>query len=311
MPSIIRGIKYLLSNRAHFCDSLVKHFLSFLPDKLYLSLRYRFLMGCWIDWKNPQSFMEKIQWLKLYDRRSIYTTMVDKYSAKEYVASIIGDEYIIPNLGIWDTPNNIDWDSLPDQFVLKTTHGGGSCGVIICKDKSLFDREKAIDKLNKSLGLDIYTSFREWPYKNVPRRIIAEQYISPSSSVITSDLADYKFFCFNGEPKYCQVIRNRSELETIDFYDMDWNHQEFVGLNPVAKNGFEPVPRPICLNVMCEICRKLSKDIPFLRVDLYLIDNKIYFGELTFYPASGIGSFTPREWQYKLGALIDLPININ
>lgn len=307
MVSIKRGIKYLLHNRVQFVDSIVKNYLSFLPDKLYLSLRYRCQMGYWIDWKNPRTFTEKIQWLKVYNRRLEYTTMVDKYAVKKYVADRIGEEYIIPTLGVWDNLEDIDWDSLPSQFVLKTTHGGGGCGVVICRDKKIFDRRGAIAKLRSSYNLDIYLNLREWPYKNVPKRIIAEKFMVSVESTASNDLPDYKFFCFNGEPKYCQVIRDRHTEETIDFYDMEWRHQEFVGLNPVANNGLIPIARNEHLNEMINICRVLANDTPFVRVDLYVVDDKVYFGELTFYPASGFGTFTSKEWQHKLGDLLTLP----
>lgn len=308
MPSIKKGLNYLLHNRTQFFDSIVKNYFSFLPDKLYLSLRYRCQMGHWIDWKNPRTFTEKIQWLKVYNRKPEYTTMVDKYAVKKYVADRIGEEYIIPTLGVWDTPEDIDWDSLPDQFVVKTTHGGGGCGVVICKDKTNFDKQGAISKLRTSYNSEIYSNLREWPYKNVPKRIIAEKFMVSVKPTASDDLPDYKFFCFNGEPKYCQVIRDRHTRETIDFYDMEWRHQEFVGLNPVASNGLTPVARNEHLDDMINICRVLANDTSFVRVDLYVIDDKVYFGELTFYPASGFGTFTPEEWQRKLGDLLTLPL---
>ncbi len=284
-------------------------------DALYLKLLFYFTMGKRLDLKHPKTFNEKLQWLKLYNRRPEYTTMVDKYAVKEYVASKIGKEYVIPTLGVWDKPEQIEWDKLPDRFVLKTTHGGGNTGVVICKDKSTFNREQAIAKLNRSLQSDIYVNLREWPYKNVPKRIIAEEYIAPRISPASKDLTDYKFYCFNGEPKFCQVIRDRRTCETIDFYDMDWNHQEFVGLNPVCRQGgtpiisqgCTPVARPKHLEQMLAICRTLSAESPFVRVDLYCVDEKEYFGELTFYPASGIGEFTPKEWSMRLGEMITLP----
>ena len=305
MASIKKGIEYLIHNRAQFCDSIVKNYLGWLPDKQYLSLRYRFQMGYWIDWKNPKTFTEKLQWLKVYDFKPEYTKMVDKYAVKDYVASIIGKEHIIPTLGVWDRVKDIDWDSLPDQFVLKTTHGGGGGGVVICSDKSKFDRKAAEKKLSASMKANV-TSTREHPYYKIPKRIIAEKYMADTSRPNVDDLVDYKFFCFNGQPQYCQVIRDRHTEETIDFYDMEWNHMPFVGLNPVARNGLTPVARPEHLDKMQEICRKLAKDKPFVRVDLYVIDDKEYFGELTFYPASGFGVFTPDEWNRKLGDLLDL-----
>lgn len=312
MPSIKRGLNHLLHNRAQFCDSIVKNFLGFLPDKLYLSLRYRCQMGHWINWKNPKTFTEKLQWLKVYDYKPEYTKMVDKLVAKDYVASRIGEEYIIPTLGVWDKVEDIDWDSLPDQFVLKTTHGGGGCGVVVCSDKTHFDKAKAIEKLQTSMHSNAGKTYREKPYLNVPRKIIAEKFMAErraKENAKISDLPDYKFFCFNGEPHYCQVIRDRHTKETIDFYDMEWNHMPFVGLNPVAKNGVEPVAKPVHLEQIKEICRKLSKDIKFSRIDLYVIDDKEYFGEITFYPAAGLGEFTPTYWNERLGDLINLDGN--
>lgn len=307
MNNLIGTLKRMLSEPWH-CIFLASFYTRRLwPDKLYLSIIYRAKMGHWINWNNPKTFTEKIQWLKIYNRKPEYTTMVDKHAVKQYVAGCIGEEYIIPTLGVWDKPEDIEWDSLPNKFVLKTTHGGGGCGVVICNDKQKFNKAKAIAKLNQSLQSDIYWRFREWPYKNVPKKIIAEKFMAPVKSAAINDLSDYKFFCFNGEPMYCQVIRDRHTKETIDFYDMEWNHQEFVGLNPVARAGLTPVARPKHLDVLISICRKLAKDIPFVRVDLYVIDDKEYFGELTFYPASGFGVFTPDIWQENLGDIFKLP----
>lgn len=304
MSKISTAIKLLKENRGEFFASLLQNLSFLFPDKLYLSLLFRCKMGYWIDWKNPKTFSEKLQWLKLYNRKPEYTTMVDKYAVKEYVAKIIGEEYIIPTLGVWDTPEEINWEELPNQFVLKTTHGGGGGGVVICKDKANFDKKTAIEKLNRSLKSCIYKSYRELPYKNVKRRIIAEQYMEDRES---ADLIDYKFYCFNGEPIYCQVIRDRRSKETIDFYDVDWNHMPFVGLNPIVKNGITQVVKPYNLENMLSICRELASQIPFVRVDLYSIQSKVYMGEITFYPASGMGVFTPQEWNYKLGEFISLP----
>ena len=313
MSKIKTAIKKLRTDRGEFMASIISNFFRWLPDADYLKLLYRFKMGHRLELKNPQTFTEKLQWLKLYNRKPEYTKMVDKYAVKEYVANIIGEEYIIPTLGVWDKPEDIDWDSLPNQFVLKTTHGGGGGGVVICKDKTTFDKTTAIAKLKKSMASDIYSGLREWPYKNVLKRIIAEKFMAPEKSPAPNDLPDYKFFCFNGEPKYCQVIRDRHTKETIDFYDMDWNHQEFVGLLPQSNiadsisNGLTSVARPKNLEEMKEICRKLADSKTFVRVDLYVIDDKSYFGELTLYPASGMGVFTPEEWNGKLGDLLTLP----
>lgn len=305
ISSIGRAFKYLLTNPSKFMDSTVKHLGFLFSDKTYLKLRYRFQMGKWPNLDNPTLFTEKIQWLKLHNRHPQYSIMVDKYTAKDYVASRIGNKYIIPTLGLWNSPKEIEWDKLPNQFVLKTTHGGGNGGVVICRDKNSFNKKEAIRKLLENQHSDIYDSLREWPYKDVKPRILAESLIETERGE-SKDLSDYKFFCFDGEPRLCQVIRDRNTQETIDFYDMEWNHMEIVGLNPEVKNGVIPVTKPSPLKKMIEISRTLSKDIPFLRVDLYVIGEKVYFGEMTFFPASGIGTFRPKEWNEILGGLIDI-----
>lgn len=308
MSKIQFALQMLKNDRSAFMAAIIQNFFRWLPDKTYLQLLYRFKMGHRLDLNHPKTFTEKIQWLKLYNRRPEYTLMVDKYAVKKYVADIIGEKYIIPTLGVWDKPEDIDWDALPNEFVLKTTHGGGSGGVVICKDKKTFDRNKAILTLRDSMNSDIYRSLREWPYKDVKKRVLAEKYMAPKDMVNNPiyDLSDYKFFCFNGEPKYCQVIRDRHSKESIDFYDMNWRHQEFVGLNPIASNGINPVPQPLLLDDMICICNKLSKNMKFVRIDMYVIDNRIYFGEITFYPASGMGLFNPDKWNEELGNLISL-----
>ena len=305
---IKHALHYLINDKAHFMDSCIKKIAFFLPDKIYISLRYRFYMGTWINWKKPKTFTEKINWLKIYNRQPQFTQMVDKYAVKDYVSNIIGEDYIIPTLGVWNSIEEVDFSSLPEQFVMKTTHGGGSCGIIVCKAKSRLNYIDVRNKIKKALKIDIYREYREWPYKNVKKRILVEKYMVPKKMQNNPlyDLTDYKFYCFNGEPIYCQVIRNRNEEETIDFYDMDWNHQVFVGLNPNVCNGKTNVDKPLQLEKMKDICRKLSKSIPFVRIDLYNIDNNIYFGEITFFPASGFGAFSPNEWNKKLGDLIDL-----
>lgn len=308
MSKIQSALQMLKSDRSTFMAAIIQNFFGWLPDKTYLQLLYRFKMSHKLDLNHPKTFTEKIQWLKLYNRKPEYTLMVDKYAVKKYVADIIGEKYIIPTLGVWDKPEDIDWDALPNEFVLKTTHGGGSGGVVICKDKKTFDRNKAILTLRDSMNSDIYRSLREWPYKDVKKRVLAEKYMVPKDMVNNPiyELSDYKFFCFNGEPKYCQVIRDRHNKESIDFYDMNWRHQEFVGLNPVASNGINPVPQPLLLDDMICICHKLSKNMKFVRIDMYVIDNRIYFGEITFYPASGMGLFNPDKWNEELGNLISL-----
>lgn len=298
MRPLIDYIKHPLS----IVDVLTRQCASFIPDKLYLSLLYRCRMDRWINWKNPQTFTEKIQWLKLHRKKPEYTTMVDKYSVKDYVSGIIGSEYVIPTLGVWSKPEDIDFDALPDKFVLKTTHGGGGGGVIICSDRSIFDIEVARRKLNRSLKSDIYKYYREWPYKNVPRRIIAEKYIEIPDK---NNLIDYKFFCFNGVPRFLKVDFDRFVDHHANYYDLDWN------LLPFGEADMPPVEShvehcPPNFDKMIAIAYKLSKGHSFLRVDLYNVAGRIYFGELTFYPASGLGAFTSDIWDEKIGYMLDL-----
>lgn len=305
MPSIKRAFDYILHNRAQFMDSCVKNLGFMIPDKLYLSLRYRCIMGSWINWKNPHTFTEKLQWLKLYNRKPEYTTMVDKYAVKEYVANLIGEEYIIPTLGVWDKPEDIDWDSLPNQFVLKTTHGGGGGGVVICKDKTTFDKASAIAKLKESMASDIYSGLREWPYKNVPKRIIAEKFMAPEKSPAPKDLLDFKFFCFNGKVKFFKVDFGRFVEHHANYYSPEGELLEF------GEQGLEPDPNypielPNNLKDMISLAEKLSANEPFLRVDLFNVNGRIFFGELTFYPASGMIPWTTEEADMKIGKYLKL-----
>ena len=274
-----------------------------MPDKIYLSILFRYHMGYWMDWNHPLTFSEKLQWLKIHDRNPLYTKLVDKYTVKEYVASIIGKEYIIPTLGVWDRIEDIEWDKLPQQFVLKTNHGGGSMGVVICRDKASFDKKIAIKQLKESLKTDLYVIWKEWPYKNVPKRIIAEQYIQSSAENTT--LNDYKIFCFNGEPKYCQVISGRDSKMSIDFFDFDWNHQPFHEPKNYPFADKEP-RKPLKLDDMRKAARKLSHNKSFCRIDFYESGKDLFFGEITFYPTSGFGGFLPKEYDKVLGDMISL-----
>lgn len=273
-----------------------------MSDKLFIKLKFRLVMGYKLNLKNPQTFSEKLQWLKLYDRNPDYTIMVDKVKAKEYVASILGREYIIPTLGVWDNPDQIDFEALPDRFVLKCNHNSG-LGMYICKDKSKMDIEEVKAELRKGLKQNYYKYNKEWPYKNVPRKILAETFINPSSK--TNDLADYKFFCFDGEPKFCQVISGRETGMQVDFFDKEWNHQPFH--EPYDTPFANPMPqRPEHLDLMWNVARKLAEGKAFVRIDFYDVNGKVYFGEITFFPTSGLGGFEPKEWDIKLGNWIKL-----
>lgn len=294
------AIKQIRTDRGEFMASIISNFFCWLPDATYLKLLYRFKMGHQLNLKNPQTFTEKLQWLKLYNRKPEYHTMVDKYAVKQYVANIIGEDYIIPTLGVWDKPEEIDLDSLPKQFVLKTTHGGGGCGVVICKDKESFDRNAAIDKLNESLASDIYRGLREWPYKNVPKRIIAEKLLSSEESAAPEDLLDFKFFCFSGKVKFFKVDFGRFVEHHANYYDTDGK------LLPFGEKNFKPDPAHIIelpnnLREMILLAERLSQKEPFLRVDFYNVNGTIFFGELTFYPASGMGKWTTEEADRIIG----------
>jgi hypothetical protein len=303
MSKLSTAIKLLKENRGEFCASVIQNLGFLFPDKLYLTLLFRCKMGYWIDWKNPKTFSEKLQWLKLYNRKPEYTTMVDKYAVKEYVAKLIGEEYIIPTLGVWDSPEEINWDELPNQFVLKTTHGGGNTGVVICKDKANFDKKAAVKKLSRSLKSCIYQSYREWPYKNVKRRIIAEQYMEDAEGVLN----DYKFFCFEWKVEAMFVAterQNEYEDTKFDFFDKQYSHLPFCQGH---QNANEIPQKPNRFEKMIQLSELLTLSIPQIRVDWYEIGNRIYFGELTFFHYGGIVPFEPQEWDYKFGEFISLP----
>lgn len=273
-----------------------------LPTKLFLKMKYKIRLGKKLDLKNPQTFNEKLQWLKLYDRNPEYTKTVDKYQAKQYVADIIGEKYIIPTLGIWDKFENINFEELPNQFVLKCTHDSG--GLVICKDKSKLNIKEAKRKISKSLKTNYYYHGREWPYKKVRPRIIAEKYMATYKQ---KELIDYKFFCFNGEPKFLYVSEGLSNHENarISFANMNYEKTEFYRKD---YRPFDKLPdKPTNFDKMKELSKKLSKNIPFIRVDFYEVNGQIYFGELTFFPCSGFIPFEPEEWDRKLGDMLKLP----
>ena len=280
---------------------LGKKVVAFIPDKLWLTWRFKQRLGYKMDWKNPKTFNQKLQWLKVYDRNPEYTKMVDKYEAKKYVAERIGEEYIIPTLGVWNRFDDIDFDQLPDQFVLKCTHDSG--GLVICRDKNTLDKAAAKKKIEYSLAQNYYATSKEWPYKNVKPRIIAEKYMEDSK---TAELRDYKFFAFDGKAKAMFIASERygAEETKFDFYDMEFNHLDLRNGHP---NSNAKIEKPVCFDQMRELAEKLSKGIPQLRVDFYEVDGKIYFGELTFAHWSGMTPFEPQEWDRTFGDWIELP----
>ena len=290
---IVRGFGYVFVNL----------FGRQMSDKTYLQCKWWVNNGKKLDLENPVTFNEKLQWLKLYNRNPMYTTMVDKYEAKKYVANIISDEHIIPTLGIYDSVEDIDFDSLPNQFVLKCTHDSG--GIVICQDKTQLNRKEAIKKLRKGLKSNFYWTNREWPYKNVTPRIIAEKYMTNGDG----ELRDYKFFCFDGVPRVMFIASdrfNKEEETKFDFFDMEFNHLPFRNGLP---NATKPIERPAEFDEMRMLASKLSKGIPQVRVDFYDVNGQIYFGEMTFFHWSGFVKFDPEEWDYKIGEMIELPRN--
>lgn len=270
-----------------------------LPDKLYLKLLYRRVMGKKLNLENPQTFNEKLNWLKLYDRKPEYSKMVDKYEAKKYVASIIGDEYIIPTYGVWDKFDDIDFNQIPNQFVLKCTHDSGS--VVICKDKSKFDLKNTKQKIGKALKSNLFYIGREWPYKNVTPRIMVEKLILDIEEIPN----DYKILCFNGIPKLIEVHTDRFKNHTQDFYDLQWNKLVISQQNTRSKIIHA---RPKLLNKMIELSEKLAFNTYHVRIDWYTNNDWLFFGEITFFDGSGLSAFDEYEHDLYLGSLIDLTL---
>lgn len=282
-------------------NSIIKEKLS---DKMYLKLAFYAKMGKRLRLKTPETYNEKLQWLKLYDRKPEYTKLVDKYEVKEFLSRTIGEQYVIPSLGVWDNFENVDFAKLPDQFVLKCTHDSG--GVVICKDKNSFDIEAARAKINKSLGKNYYYSGREWPYKAIKPRIIAEVYLEDEKY---GELRDYKFFSFHGVPKLMFVASERQSKEEtkFDFFDMEYNFIDMRNGHPNAKVHPE---KPMHFELMKILTEKLSKGIPHVRVDFYEVNGSVYVGELTLYHWSGLTSFDPPEWDKKMGEWISLKVSV-
>lgn len=274
--------------------------LNWVPDKLYLKMIYRATFNKKINFENPKTFNEKLQWLKLYDRKPFYTQIADKYEARQYIANIIGTDYLIPLLGVWDKFEDIDFTALPNQFVLKCTHDSG--GVVICKDKSSFNQSLAKTKINKCMKKNYYYPGREKQYKDIKPRIIAEAYLEDEGG----ELNDYKIMCFNGKVKCSFVCTNRysSTGLFVNFYDAEWNDMPFFRYFP--KNP-TLVKKPDEYEEMVMLTEKLAQDIVFIRVDFYKMQNKIYIGELTLHPGGGFEPFTPEKYDEILGSWIELP----
>lgn len=282
-------------------------FLNWIPDSVMIPLQYRIHTGRKLDVRNPKRLTEKLQIYKLKYRNPLMLQATDKLNVREVVKALGHPETLIPLIKVYDSAKEVEIHDLPEKFVIKTTDGKGGNEVYICRNKDEINPEAFQHMLKNWMDAPYCKSAgREWAYENgFPRRILVEELISNGKS---KDLPDYKFYCFNGEPMYCQLITGRSEDERIDFYDMEWKHMPFRGLNPKPQFADSPAECPERLDEMIKIARTLSKPFPFVRVDLYDDGKKVWFGELTFYPASGLGHFSPDEWDYKLGALLDLSI---
>ena len=271
-----------------------------MSDEKYLKKIYKKTIGKELNLENPKSFNEKIQWLKIHDRNPKYTKLVDKYEVKKYIRETIGEEYIIPNIAVYERFKDINFDNLPERFVMKCTHDSG--GIVICKDKSKFNYNKARIKINHCLKKNFYWSGREWPYKNIKPRIIIEPYMEDTKY---HELIDYKIMCFDGKAKMLFTCTERFSKDglKVTFFDLNWNKLPF---ERKYKSSNKKIEKPKNFEKMIELSEKLSKNIKFVRVDWYEINGKLYFGELTFYPGSGCEKFTPDEWDYKIGELIKI-----
>lgn len=281
---------------------VINKLVRLLPDRCFIKLKwYGRKMPYKLNLKNPQTFNEKLQWIKLYDHNPLYTILVDKYRVKKYVEERIGTEHVIPLLGAWDSVEEIEWDKLPDQFVLKVNHDCG--GQVICRDKSKLDIDDTKEKLRLAFKKNYYFEGREWPYKNVQPKVFAEAYMEDEYG----ELRDYKFFCFDGEVKamFIATERNSGGEVKFDFFDADFNHLPFTQGHP---NASVLPAKPKGFEEMKTLAAKLSKGLSEVRVDFYDVNGHVYFGEFTFFHFGGIVEFHPVEWDYTFGGWINLPV---
>lgn len=308
MSTVSKALHYLFNNpsklfRVFFLwltqNRVLCHLIS---SRLHILVGFREALGKYPDLKNPKTFNEKLQWLKLYDRQPRYTQMVDKYAVRQFISEKLGEEYLIPLLGVWDCFEDIDFNALPNQFVLKPTHTSGN--IFICRDKRAIDYSRLRHEVNRWLKRRYYWVHREWPYKNIKPRIIAEEYIEDSKH---KELRDYKFFCFNGVVKAMFIASDRQkegEETKFDFFDANFNHLNIKQGHP---NSTVLPDKPEKLDEMKRMAETLSKNMPHVRVDFYEVNGKVYFGEYTFYHFSGMVPFEPEEWDYTFGSWLTLP----
>lgn len=306
MSKINTLIDLLKNNRSQikvaFISNLAKTKISHLiPDKIMLKMQFRLLMDMKLDLEHPKTFNEKLQWLKLYDRNPKTIELVDKYKVREYVELKIGEEYLIPLIGVWNDYESINFDSLPNEFVIKCTHDSGS--VVVCEDKNKIDLDKVKDKIKHGLKNNMFWHGREWPYKNVKPRIIVEKFMKDYK---TDELRDYKFFCFGGDVKFFKIDYDRFTYHRANYYSKSGELLPF-GEKICPPDYSRSIKMPVNLEKMIELAEILSSGYCFMRVDFYEVNNKIYFGELTFFPASGLSAFTDNSWDYEIGSYVKLP----
>lgn len=299
---LYNAIHSLLFDQKHFLAALLGRFGGWLPDETYIRWDYYLNHSRSINLTNPQRYTEKLQWLKLYYRDPLWTQMVDKYAVKALVSGRVGAEHVAPVYGRWERAQDIDWGKLPARFVLKTNHDSGNNGVFIVKDKSQINKHQLIRRINQSLKRDTSRAGREWPYRDVPRCVFAEQYLEDA----TGELRDYKFFCFDGEVKYLFIATERQSGGEVkfDYFDADFNHLDIVQRHPMSGKKIE---KPAMFDQMKDLAAKLSIGLPEVRVDLYEVDGRIYFGEYTFFHHGGIAPFHPDKWDFIWGEEIHLP----
>lgn len=288
------------------CRSAVLNMLRFIPDSLMLPLQYKIKLGRRLNLKNPQRYTEKLQWYKMHYRNPVMHQCVDKYQVREYIKKKGLEEILIPLIAHYDNIEKVEWDKLPEQFVMKTTHGGGGLNVLVCKNKDELDFAEIKDKLSfESNPVKQNTGGREWAYYGLRPSLVVEELLVNQDNP-AAGMNDYKIFCYNGKPKYIVVDVDRYIGHKRNFYDVEWNNMHIESDCPASDREIE---KPVGFEKMLEIAEKLSEGFPYVRVDLYNNGGKIYFGELTFYPWSGYVQFEPDEADYMFGNDFELSMN--